>query len=147
MAVYVDDMRAKYRRMVMCHMIADTVLELHFMADNIGVARRHFQQTKSGPHYDICLSYKSRAVARGAIQITQREAAAIMWCQRFGLKYDSPAHAKVQLKEWYKRNRVDVKSPEHYQGQLDLGHAASDRPSRVHGTSQQSLKPSRRRHA
>jgi hypothetical protein len=41
--VYVDDMRAKYGRMVMCHLIADTDAELHAMAKAIGVARRWHQ--------------------------------------------------------------------------------------------------------
>ncbi len=98
MAVYVDDMRAKYRRMVMCHMVADTELELHFMADKIGVARRWFQQTVSGPHYDICLSKKSRAVALGAVQITQRQCAAICWCKRNKVEYKGPADAVLQFK-------------------------------------------------
>lgn len=54
MTVYVDNMRAPYGRMLMCHMIADTVDELHRMADRIGVARRWYQ----GDHYDICLAKK-----------------------------------------------------------------------------------------
>ena len=52
MSVYVDNMRAPYRRMIMCHMIADTEAELHAMADSIGVARKWYQ----GDHYDICLA-------------------------------------------------------------------------------------------
>ena len=42
--------------MKMCHMLADTLDELHAMADRIGVARRHFQTDSSAPHYDICKS-------------------------------------------------------------------------------------------
>ncbi len=71
MTVYVDDMRAKFGRLVMCHMIADTDEELHAMADKIGVARRWHQ----GDHYDIALSKRALAVAAGAKEITQRECA------------------------------------------------------------------------
>lgn len=40
MTVYVGDMRAKYGRLILCHMVADTDAELHAMAARIGVARR-----------------------------------------------------------------------------------------------------------
>lgn len=78
MPVYVDDMRAPFGRMVMCHMVADTEAELHAMADRIGVARRWYQYPHSRwPHYDIALSKRALAVAAGAIEITDREAPAI----------------------------------------------------------------------
>lgn len=68
MTVYVDDMRARYGRMIMCHMVADTDDELHEMAERIGVARRWHQ----GDHYDICLRKRAQAVAAGAVELPYR---------------------------------------------------------------------------
>ena len=69
MTVYVDDMRAPFGRMIMCHMVADTDDELHAMANKIGVARKWFQRD----HYDIALSKRTLAIAEGAKPITWRE--------------------------------------------------------------------------
>lgn len=68
MSVYVDDSRNPYRRMFMCHMLADSAVELHGMADKIGVARKWFQ----GDHYDICLAKRALAVKAGAVEVTAR---------------------------------------------------------------------------
>lgn len=73
MAVYVDDFNAPYRNMTMCHMMADTLDELHEMADKIGVNRKWFQGKQPWLHYDICLSKKKLAIRYGAIEITARE--------------------------------------------------------------------------
>lgn len=67
--VYVSSAFLPYRRMKMCHMLADTLDELHAMADRIGVARRHFQTDSSAPHYDICKSKRALAVKHGAVEI------------------------------------------------------------------------------
>lgn len=78
MSVYVDTMAARFGRMIMCHMLADTEAELHAMADRIGVARRWHQ----GDHYDICQTKRVLAIAAGAIEITQRQAVEIRRRQR-----------------------------------------------------------------
>ena len=80
MSVYVDDMRAKFGRMVMCHMQADTLDELHEMADRIGVSHRWFQgpPRHQYPHYDIALSKRALAVQYGAREVTGRELVAIL---------------------------------------------------------------------
>jgi hypothetical protein len=70
--VYVDDMNLPWRGMIMSHMIADTLEELHDMAERLGV-RKHFQDKPGQPHYDICLSNKQRAIKLGAVQITWRQ--------------------------------------------------------------------------
>ena len=76
MSVYVDDMKARYGRMVMCHMIADTTDELLAMADRIGVQRRWIQKAGTRlEHFDVCLAKRAKAVEFGAQEITRREAA------------------------------------------------------------------------
>lgn len=93
MTVYVDDMRARFRRMIMCHMIADTEAELHEMAVRIGVARRWYQRD----HYDICLSFRAKAIQFGAVEITQRQLAAMSWLSRRGQPMGDPATAIERL--------------------------------------------------
>ncbi len=79
MPVYVDDMNAKYGRMIMCHMLADSDEELHEMAQKIGVQRRWHQHPDTPKsHYDICLAKKKLAVEFGAIEISWRDAAGIV---------------------------------------------------------------------
>lgn len=77
MTVYVDNMHefpiGKYKRMKMCHMVADTLIELDEMAEKIGINRKWFQ----GDHYDICKSKRELAINNGAKEITMREAAII----------------------------------------------------------------------
>ena len=69
MAVYVDDVRHSFGRMVMCHMWADTSDELLSMADRIGVSRKWLQipPKASWMHFDISLGKKALALAAGAI--------------------------------------------------------------------------------
>lgn len=76
MAVYVDNMRARYGRMTMCHMLADTEDELLEMAHLIGVQDK-WHQNPGTPrsHFDICLSKRFLAVKAGAIEITMKDAA------------------------------------------------------------------------
>jgi uncharacterized protein DUF4031 len=67
----------QFGRMKMSHMVADSLDELHAMADKIGVARKWFQNSAtmnvSHDHYDISLSKRRLAVANGAIEIDVRE--------------------------------------------------------------------------
>lgn len=93
MTVYVDDMSnypmGQFRRMKMSHMIADTEEELHAMADAIGVRRCWYQ----GDHYDVCLTMKRAALARGAVLVSMRQLAAMSYLQRCGLPLGDPNEA------------------------------------------------------
>lgn len=97
MTVYVDDMKAPFGRMIMCHMMADTLDELHAMADRIGMRRAWFQDKPSGAHYDLSLRVRARAVKAGAVEITYREMGAYAWHRRtFGCNC-APALALEKL--------------------------------------------------
>lgn len=79
MSVYVDDMRAPYGRLIMCHMLADSTEELLAMADRIGVQRKWIQkQGTPDEHFDIALSKRALAVQHGAVEITWRQTGEII---------------------------------------------------------------------
>lgn len=110
MTVYVDNFRASYGRMKMCHMIADTDDELHAMADKIGVARKWHQNTISGSHYDIALSKRAIAVANGAVEITVRQCAA-MAVHRATTGQPLPAPEKaIEIRAEWRRQKADAQS-------------------------------------
>ena len=70
MPVFVDQPKHAYGRMIMCHMLADEVSELHAMADKIGIQRKWFQSDASIPHYDICKAKRKLAIKYGAQSLT-----------------------------------------------------------------------------
>ena len=77
MSVYVDDVRHRFGRMIMCHMWADTLDELLAAADAIGVQRKWIRghptfsfgkhRNASWVYFNISLTMKDRAIARSAI--------------------------------------------------------------------------------
>lgn len=71
--VYVDTIGYPYGRMIMFHLLADTLEELHDMVDKIGVNRKWFQNKEGYPHYDICKSKKALAIKYGATEMRDRE--------------------------------------------------------------------------
>lgn len=110
MAVYVDDMRARFGKMVMCHMLADTDEELHAMADKIGVRRIwHQKPPKHDSHYDIAQSKRALAIEAGAIPITWRQAGAMNYRRRITGALGLPAEAERWVKEYrYAHRRTPI---------------------------------------
>lgn len=78
MSVYVDFPDKKLGRMLMCHMIADSICELHDMANRVGVDKRYFQDKLNKPHYDICKSKRGIAIKLGAIEVSNRKLVEIL---------------------------------------------------------------------
>ena len=80
MPVYVDRANIGVRGMSMAHMIADSLDELHAMADRIGMQRSWFQDPKNStkqtpisfPHYDVAASKRTLAIKFGAIDCDRK---------------------------------------------------------------------------
>lgn len=98
MIVYIDDMNAKFGRMVMCHMIADTDDELHAMADAIGVNRKWHQ--KNNNHYDVSLGKKAIAVQHGAVVVTMLQMAAMNVRRKVTGELGLPDDAQIWFSEY-----------------------------------------------
>lgn len=110
MTVYVDDMHkwsmGHFGRMKMSHMIADTDKELHKMAKAIGVARKHFQDKGSAPHYDIAKSKRALALQNGAVAITLRQCSRMCFIRRVeGGKLPRPKKVDIRWNELQGRLR------------------------------------------
>ena len=70
MSVYVDKLRDYgWKLGPSCHMTADSLDELHSMAQSIGLKKAWFQDKKGHKHYDLVESKRKLAVAKGAIEV------------------------------------------------------------------------------
>jgi hypothetical protein len=66
-------------------MYADTLEELHAMADAIGMKRAWFQNKPQLPHYDLVPARRAKAVKLGAVEHTKYEMVAFMQNRRKAL--------------------------------------------------------------
>lgn len=93
MAVYVDnyyDTGVRYKGMRMCHMVADTTMELRKMVNIIGVNLKWMQHPNTpNEHFDICFSKRILAVKAGAIEIHFKEYAKFVEarCAAYGINW------------------------------------------------------------
>ena len=72
MAVYVDRARVQFKEKLWCHLMADTLEELHIFAQNMNIDARLFHRNASYPHYDITLEMRMTVIAHGAIDADRR---------------------------------------------------------------------------
>ena len=70
--VLIGKNKYKFGRMYLSHMASDSLAELHDIAEKLGV-RKHFQNKKGKPHYDICQSNKLKAIQLGAVEVSDKE--------------------------------------------------------------------------
>lgn len=90
MTVYVDKLQeypTKIRcfKAGSCHLLADSLDELHSFAARLGLRRAWFQP-KSSPHYDLTAGRRERALQLGAVEIGRTEMVALIRSQRAGGK-------------------------------------------------------------
>lgn len=74
MSIYVDSLSYTKPNSTTsyCHMIATTLEELHWFAEQVGINRCWFHRT-SKPHYDLNAKNRALALAGGAFEITSRD--------------------------------------------------------------------------
>lgn len=80
MPAYVDSLKAqgwklRGRDTLSCHLIADTAIELHAVAEAIGMKRKWFQGPPSKrclPHYDLTAKRRAQALELGAQALERR---------------------------------------------------------------------------
>jgi hypothetical protein len=78
MAVYVDDAVTLWRGRRWAHLMADTLDELHAMAEQLGLPRRAFQDKRSGAHYDVPAELRAQAIALGAVPVSRHRDRALL---------------------------------------------------------------------
>jgi Protein of unknown function (DUF4031) len=79
MPVYVDNEQLSWRGKKWCHLVADSLEELHTFALLLGLRRTWFQDKASYPHYDVTVPVRERALLLGALQGDRRT---IMTCAK-----------------------------------------------------------------
>ncbi|MBU5617954.1 DUF4031 domain-containing protein [Psychrobacter sp. TAE2020] len=73
MAIYVDFVSIEFKGYKWCHMLADSLQELHDFAELIEVDKRLFHGNASYPHYDITLQMRLTAIENGAFAADRKK--------------------------------------------------------------------------
>jgi Protein of unknown function (DUF4031) len=66
MTIYVDNEQVPWRGKLWCHLVADSLEELHQFAFQLGLRKTWFQSKSAFPHYDVTLAVRERALKLGA---------------------------------------------------------------------------------
>ncbi len=86
MPVYVGSERIKQKDYLLSFMVADTIEELHEMAEKVGASSVWFQQSGLGiPHYKLAQTLCKHAISCGATRVDSAGMAEVV--ERFKIKY------------------------------------------------------------
>lgn len=72
MAVYVDNPVWEWRGRLWCHLLADSLEELHSFANELGLKPEWFQKKARFPHYDVTENLREKALKLGAVAANNR---------------------------------------------------------------------------
>ena len=83
MSVYVDEMMVCLRNRnwpysQACHLVADSVEELHYFAGRMRLKPAWFQDKPELPHYDLTRGMRRVAVKLGAIEVNRYKISELM---------------------------------------------------------------------
>lgn len=92
MTIYVDNERIEWRGKLWCHLVADSLDELHEFAAALGLRRSWFQGKASYPHYDVTTTVRDRALQLGAMPGSKVQIIACAKRLREELRPSLPAH-------------------------------------------------------
>lgn len=67
MAIYIDAEGIRWRNRLWCHLVADSLNELHDFARRLGLKRQWFQDQGFYPHYDVTMAVREKALRLGAV--------------------------------------------------------------------------------
>ena len=78
MSVYVDEMSVcvpnkNWRYKQSCHLVADTVEELHYFAGRMRLNPAWFQGKPFLPHYDLTMGKRNQAIRLGAVALNRAQ--------------------------------------------------------------------------
>ena len=87
MSVYVDDLTVSLKSRNWpyshsCHLVADTVEELHYFAGRMHLNPSWFQDKPELPHYDLTRGMRLVAVKLGAIEVNRKKISDLMQMYR-----------------------------------------------------------------
>ena len=83
MSVYVDELTVcvqnkNWRYKYSCHLVADTVEELHYFAGRMRLKPAWFQDKPELPHYDLTKNFRILAVKLGAVEVNRYKISELM---------------------------------------------------------------------
>lgn len=97
--VYVDNAFVERRGRRWCHLLADSVEELHEFAAAVGLSKQAFHRAARIPHYDVTSTQRLWLLEQGAKPVTARQA--ILLTKHLTVTKARPIRTRVAQEELF----------------------------------------------